>query len=543
MLKVLIVDDSALFRTELKTMIDWERHGFYISGEAGHGASAIELLKQDDPDIVITDMDMPVMNGTALIDHIEKHFPHIRVIALSAFDHFDYVRHSMKKGAIDYVLKHRLNAEALLESLEAARESLLKYKSEREKQNAMRMEMLKEREAMRQKIVFQLLEGSLSETETGESTMTSLDIPLDSRNLMVAVIEIDDFSFIEEKYNSKEQDVLLKTFMDISKEILAGWEKSFFLQLSKGRFAVIFSLDNAGMLSVYQRLYTVLNRIRLETAKFLNITASIGVSGVCDELRNLHNAYREAVSRLNEKFYKGKNSIFIEYTPVRYEESFFFLDIRDEKAIYAALAQLDFNCAESRIKEIFSKLSDLKVSKKSIQMICAELMNIIHKIAKEAGIEISQLYQREDMPYLLIQKYETLKEIEEWILSLAHKLVSLLERLRIENNQLSGITRKAVEYIHRNYGKDISLTDVAQYTGVSGSYISRLFKKECRMGFAEYLNRVRVEQAKWHIEHGELKLKEIVCRVGFNNYNYFFKVFKEVAGMTPLEYEQFCRKA
>jgi two-component system response regulator YesN len=273
----------------------------------------------------------------------------------------------------------------------------------------------------------------------------------------------------------------------------------------------------------------------------LNITACFGVSKVCKEVHELCHAYSEAESILKNKFYKGKNGIFIEYTSSKYEEGFFSLDIKDEKAIYTALRNLDYESVKKRIEEVFNKISSLQLSSKSTQMICAELINIVNKISKDTGIEISKLYTSEDIPYNMIQKYETFMEIKVWVLNLYNKLIAMLELMKIDSH-LSENTRRAVMFIHRNYRNDFSLSDVADFVGVSSSYISRLFKEECRMGFAEYLNYVRVENAKQYIENGEHKLKEIVSNVGFNNYNYFFKVFKEVVGMTPLEYEQDCKR-
>jgi two-component system response regulator YesN len=542
MLKVLIVDDNALSRTDLKTMIAWESSGFYISGEASNGINALKLMENDLPDIVITDINMPLMNGIELIDYLEQHSPQVRIIALSAYDDFNYVRQSMKKGAMDYVLKHQLDGVYLLEILQAAGSSILKYRNEMDRQNEIYVELSNSKAFLRQEFIRKLLEGGILGIDEIKSKLDALDIQIDMESLVVTVVEIDDFRLIEEKFTPKEVDILIKTFMDISKEILGEWEHSVIVHSSKGKFILILSLGKiVSVMYMYNRINTLLNRIRSGIKKYLNITACFGVSKVCKEILGLHQAYREAETILKGKFYKGKNGIFIENTSNKLEEGFFCLDIKDEKAIYKALKNLDYENVERLIEEVFEKISNLRLSSKSTQMICAELINIVNKVSKDTGIEVSKLYVSEDIPYNMIQKYETLMEIKEWVLALYTKLISILERTKI-GGQLSEVTKKAVEFIHRNYRTDVSLRDVADFAGVSSSYVSRLFKEECRMGFAEYLNHIRVENAKQYIENGELKLKEIVTCVGFNNYNYFFKVFKETVGMTPLEYEQVCRK-
>ncbi len=192
-----------------------------------------------------------------------------------------------------------------------------------------------------------------------------------------------------------------------------------------------------------------------------------------------------------------------------------------EKEIYTALRNQDEERVKQRINEIFDRIKASRLGSKSTQMICAELIHIAGKVCRDFGMEISTLYTSEDVPYNMIQKYETLMDIKEWVLGLYLKLIAMLKLMKI-NGTLSKVTHKAVEFIHRNYQNNISLTDVADFVGVSGPHISKLFKEECGIGFAEYMNHFRVENAKLHIENGELKLKVIVKRVGFNNYNYFF---------------------
>jgi two-component system response regulator YesN len=537
MLKVLIVDDDVVSRMNLKTLIDWEGNGFCIAAEAENGRQALAMIERDVPDIVITDMSMPLMNGIDLIDHLDRHFPQVRIIALSAYDDFDYVRQSMKKGAVDYVLKHQLNAGMLLEILKAAEQSV-------QKRSEVDRDLGIARSVQRRDFLRRLLEGT--EPEDFREKWNELEIRLDDKNLAVALAEIDDFPFLEEKYVSAEMEKLLKAFMDIAREIVRECENTELVHLEKGRFAIVFSLGNTtSQLYVYSRLYGMLSRLGAEIAKYLNITACFGVSRVCRNAADLPRAYREAESLLKNKFYMGKNRIFMnEHPGERREESFYVLDIRDEKAILAALRNADYESARRRVEDIFGKVSNMRLSRKSTQMVCVELVNIAIKAAKDNGIGISDLVDGRESPYQIVQKYETIGDLKEWLLQLYRKVTTMAGEMNVAEmaDPVSDVIRKAVDYVRRHYQNDLSLADAARDAGVSASYLSRLFKEECGIGFAEYLNRFRVERAKRLIADGEMKLKEIVQNVGFNNYNYFFKVFKEITGMTPSEYEAECKR-
>ncbi len=541
-LKVLIVDDDAFSRTDLKTMIDWERAGFFISGEASSVTGAIQFIENNMPDIVITDMHMPCMSGVELIDHINKNWPQIKVIALSAYDDFDYVKQSMKKGAVDYVLKHLLNPGNLLDILETARDAVMKYRSECNQRNLITEQLSDRKSILCKEFIQSLITGELTDSDEIASSISTLDINIDKKNLVVAIAEIDDFAFIEEKFSPKEMDALIRTFLEMARGILSDWEKSIIEHLSKGRFIIIFSLgDVYSMLFIYNSLYTMIDRIRSGVKKYLNVTACFSASKVYSDISKISQAYREADLMLKDKFYKGKNSILIEDTERKKEDGFLCLDIRDERDLIAALRELDNEKVKQLIDMIFDRILNNRLGSKSTQMICAELINIVNKVTKETGLEISKIYTNDEIPYNMMQKYETIVDIKEWIMGLYGKLIIILRNLKVGNKH-SEITRKAIEYVNKNYKKDISLSEIAEFTGVSNSYISRVFKEDCGMGFVEYLNRIRVENAKNLIENGKFKLKEIVAKVGFNNYNYFFRVFKDIEGMTPLEYEQICRK-
>jgi two-component system response regulator YesN len=176
---------------------------------------------------------------------------------------------------------------------------------------------------------------------------------------------------------------------------------------------------------------------------------------------------------------------------------------------------------------------------KSTQMICVEMINILNRVAREMSIDIGRIYSDADIPYDEMKKYETITDVKQWILDIFLKFIDLIEVYQIKTDFSENI-QKSVEYIHKNFKRNISLNDVAEYIGVSSSYLSRTFKEECGKGFVEYLNFIRVEYVKRLIEDGNGRLKDIIVEAGFNSYTYFFKVFKSMMGMTPAEYEETC---
>lgn len=540
LLKVLIVDDDIVTRTSLSTMLDWEKQGFALAGGAVNGEHAIRMIENNLPDIVITDMSMPIMDGIVLIEYLERKYSNIRIIALSGYDDFDYVRQSMKKGAVDYLLKHKLTPGLLLAALDAARQQIRHKQEEQADRHHTKEQLASAKEILTQEFILQLVTGEIKETEKITRGLRRLDINLDTKNLVVVAVEIDDYSLLADAYPVNERNKLLRTFLEIARGMLNEYGKSVIAAVSEGAFVILFSFGdiNSGAY-IHNHVTSALERIKTGIWKYLNITASFGISNPCGHIPELSGFYMEAQKALKERFYEGKNRLLRQSTAERNNQSNYTLDLQDEKNLTLLIKSFEKQAIHAYVENLFREIQNEKVDYNAVRMIAAELFNIATRIAREAGINISVLSG--DIPFKMLQKYDTASDIKILILNIYDRLVDLL-KASIPQKAYSEITKKAVAYIHANYSKSFSLNDVAEHAGVNSSYLSHIFKGETGKGFVEYINSVRIEKARTLIENGNMGLKAIVKELGFSGYNYFFKVFKEFVGMTPLEYEESCRK-
>jgi two-component system response regulator YesN len=541
LLKVLIVDDDAVARTHLKTLIDWEKNGYVVCGEAQNGMNAIHLIRESLPDIVVTDMSMPVMNGVALIEYIADNHPAINTIALSGYDDFDYVRQSMKYGAVDYLLKYRLSSESLLAVLSAARDSILRDRDAGARKQLMQERLSAGSTALKKDFIRRLLFDDTKDIPSLQQEINLLGLELDTRNLAVVAFEIDDYQMLQEKFTRKEMGTILSSIEDMTVQILKDSGKSVASHIDKGKFVIIFSFGSIHSdLFIYNQMLTSVDRIKVSIKRYLNITASFSVGKLLNNIAEIGRYYQEADLALRDKFYKGKDNILRESSIQKAGKKFTNLDIQDEKCILHALKAMDRKKLSEHVDRVFEKMLENEPDYKSTQMICVELINILNRVAREISIDIGEIYTDEDIPYDEMKKYETISDVKQWILHIYLKLIDRIELFQLRSDYSDNIT-KSMEYIHKNFKRNISLNDVADYIGVNSSYLSRTFKEECGKGFVEYLNFVRVEYVKRMLGDGHARLKDTAVEAGFNNYTYFFKVFKSLTGMTPAEYENSCR--
>jgi len=537
-LKVLIVDDDMPMRTSLKTLIDWESNGYVICGDVANGSNAITFMSKCQPDIVITDMNMPIMDGVELIEYLQEKLPHVKIIALSGYDDFDYVRQSMKKGAVDYLLKHKLTADVLLEVLNTVRTSILKERKERDDIKFKQEILASATDIIRNTFVNKLIQGEFTDKESIAAELKYAGVDIDLRNLVVVAVEIDDYQLLREKYAPKDLSRLINTFMDLSRNILQESGMGFIEHIKDGEFIIIFSFGHsASTLFVSNRVTNDISRMKTSIKRYLNITASFGVSKLCPDIMDIGKFYNEAKELLRDKFYMGKDRVFTHEPLKTASEKYFSLELKEERKIILLAKSQKKEELNDFISGLFNEMKKQNVGHHYVQMVTAELVNIARRVAREMGIDFAGLFSEKEATHDIVTKYDTADDIKHWVLDIFDKLVSAIEMRDIKDSY-SEITLNAIKFIWKNYNKNISLNDAAEYSGVSSAYLSRVFKEDTGKGFIEYLNNYRIERAKILIQSGDIIIKEIYSDLGFNNYNYFFKVFKEFVGMTPNEYEE-----
>lgn len=538
MLKTLIVDDDIFIYSHFKKLIDWEGEGFQLCDAAGNGLEALRIIDRERPEIVITDMNLPGLNGVALIRHIQQSYPGIKVIALSAYDDFEYVKDSLKLGAVDYILKHTLTPELLRGLLRSVKQTISHEAAANEADQRLMEQLKTGKTLLIQKLVHELVKEGSDDGETIRQKLSDLGLELGMRNLVVVAGAIDDYPALREKFSHNEMNDLVNSLLEISGEILRDSEKSLIAALGDGKFVIIFSFEQLhSSQDIFNQVLTALNRIKTTVKRYLNITACFATDGICENIMDVHKYYQKSERLLSKKFYLGKDQIFNSPVTVKLAYDQPILEIRDEKIIAELVKRLERDQLVSYIDQIFEKLQHVQPHLSAAKLTFFSLLHLANKIARDCGIDNSLIYGAMRDPYQDLDKLGTVLEVKNWILAIYEKLIDSLKIFRLHPAG-NAVTRKAMEYIYKNYKKDISLGDIADYAGVNSSYLSRKFKNELGQGVIEHLNAVRMSHAKALMEEGCKKVKEVAGEAGFNNYNYFFKVFKDSEGMTPLEYEK-----
>lgn len=527
MRKALLADDDYLVRTYLKTLSAWEKAGFEIVADVRDGEEALEVLKKNTVELVVTDMAMPLMDGIELIRRIREKYPHCYVIVLSCHDEFEYVKEAMKEGADEYVLKNALDEESLYTQLVSAAEALEK----REHSKAFEAEEPKVEAAGRRNGKFfffnQILAGTLSE-EDREQERIKAGVRGRYQNSAVIVIRVDEkpdeeADPLEEMKREQHYLELLHKFCEKLEETAAEIQiKKDMIYIGNGTFCCFVDLTDLYKGSVmYQKLTTMASACykicREEAGGF-----QIGVSNICIGADALRMGYQQARTMMKNSFYDRDGIAYYDPDRKMGEEL-------PEKAVL--LLQQEEELRRKKDKDRF-----LTLAQEAVQAFREELTD---------GELVIQWLNQLGQP-VIRQTGKNLSSVSymDEVLPVIHTIADRLFAGRQEElpEKLSRPVQLAAEFALEHYRGSVGLSDAAAAAGVNATYLSYLFRQEMGTGFSNYLLKLRLEYAKQLLGESGLKMWQVAEQAGFHDYHYFSKVFKKTIGQTPAQYKNNTKK-
>jgi two-component system response regulator YesN len=533
MYKVLIVDDDILARNYLVTLIPWQAFDFRIAGQATNGSEAMMFIEASKPDIVLLDMNMPGMSGVELCKWMQEKDPTILFIVLSSYDTFDFVRESLKSGAIDYLLKHEVHAENLLEVLNKAKVTLDNRSSamKRNEELERNWDMTNHRKAI--ELIRELLLGRNADVQLVEEHLTR-NLGMELKNVIIITLQVVHFSMLTDSFTENEKQIYIRSIRDLYWQSHVDGNQLFFY-FEDGRFAALLSYpEHRSEGAIAQKLDSELRRLEKAMHHFLNVRIVFGASAAANQLLQARNQFLAASrlleDRLLQQFTGAKTGDGLEEaTP----NPATFLRLDQERDLLTALNLQNRTQVHAIVQQIFSSLKDSRIQHAAtIQNILKELLTIAHKVWRNRGLGdmkpsnnyTSGLWKEQ------AERCMTVVGMRTWVTD--YYDVVLDEMIRQDTRAKTPYVNQAITYIRNHYAENISLELVAKSIGITPSYLGRLFKDEVAQSFTEFVNQHRVTMSKQLFEQG-MSIKHIYESVGFSSYNYFFKVFKDIEGVTP----------
>lgn len=533
MISVMIVDDEFIVRQGIKTSIDWEAHGIKIIGEAMNGQSALPKIRTLRPDILITDIRMPVMDGLTLAEKVREEMPEMKIIILSGYGEFAYAKKSIHLNVAEYLLKP-VGAEELMKAVLTQRDIITgeRWKNAELQKNKLLVE--ENIDFIRARFIQGLLKNKYTDESVIKSKARNLRINLDGPQHQIILIDIDDFFLLSEEMSATQKDNLTQAVLKIASEQINTYTNCTLCQSESDYFIGVVNLKEGMEIPLESICLEIQKMIQEELS--LSVTVSTGLPYA--NLASLACSYHEALLALRKKVYKGKATIICYKDLEEADKSSpVFFPTQKEKELLAELRFLNKEKVRELTNDLFTKFLEEMVDYSLIKMTTLRLILMSMGILEELGINIEEELQVKFIPDQEIEKYETIKDIKDWFIHTLHMFINLIAEKK--SKRYKDIVSKSFQYVKDNYNQDISLEDVAKAVFVTPPYFSKVFKAETGENFTSWLNRYRIEQAIALLKKDpSLKCYELSSYVGYNDYKYFSSIFKKITGLTFSEYRE-----
>ncbi|MBW9172416.1 response regulator [Clostridium estertheticum] len=518
--KVLFVDDESMALELLKYILDWEKLGFSVCAACWNGKEAVDAIDKYEPDVIITDIKMPVMDGLDLIGYAREHGKeNIKFIVVSGYGEFEYAKKAMKYGVRFYLQKPILQEE-ILEIIIEVKQQLDQIQREKEgTQIDQKVEL--------NGVLIHLIQGHDSK-ETFEYLKSVWDGDTLKMGWNCIVIELESTDQLD--IQGKFKNTRLKVRETIDK-VVKGDFAYFTLEQSLNTFIILVSLKNE------KSHESIINRLAQNIYQSLDFAFSsgftIGVGENVVGIKSIKHSYGTALESLGHRFYRGLNCLIF-YTEVKEKTfNFEFNEIFMSSKVFEAVEEVNSNKIKNIIDTTFEYFKMHRIHPDIVimftsNMIC-KINNLIYESDHKAKCFIDNHTIRE-----LKEHERTMDELKKVFEDFCIGYCEYFIKIRNKNSESNVI--KIEVFIKENYKRNITIRELSEKFYMHPTYMGQLFTRKFGMTFNEYIHGLRIEEGKRLMKITNLKNHEIAEVLGYSNYSSFLKQFQKYTGIKPTEF-------
>lgn len=528
MKKIMIVDDNALSVEGIEKNIDWATLGTQVTHIKYDGGSAIEAMKQEPADIIISDIEMPDLDGISMSRLAISINPFVKVILISAYDRFDYAKRAIRIGVYDYIEKP-IDYQYLTEKIRGAC-SLI----DQERKN---MELLKaSRPAMIEKFFNDLVHYSGREASWHLSSyMEYLNLDLDYRYYTVVVFDVENAAELKKELGVAQYEMLLFRLNDTIREYSRIFDFSYLLKGFDG-LELILCQNSSNVSHVLQSVHKTVSSI-VEAHADSPLSLNVGIGNIVSELWNTHLSHESAHHALEYRFFFPQKNIFDTREALGRNLSLEPFSDSSEDELIRLICQKDYAAMEQWIKDFSADLLSKYQSRDFIFVRIYSLLGKILKFLYELNIDAKDLERKIAQTYARLDSFNTSEQFFSWLNEICTLACQRLDSsLKTYHDQLC---ESVLSYIRENFeNSSLCLHDIAKYANVSPTYLSALFKKNMKISISDSISSARIEAACRYLKNSNLSLKEISEKCGYANQYYFSTSFKKWKGISPSSFRE-----
>lgn len=533
MIKLLIVDDEPLIQVGLQSMLPWESHHIEICGFARNGQEALKLIAIHQPDIIIADIKMPIMDGLELAKICKEQYGTFPLfIILTSHEDFQFVKEAIHYDIIDYLIKLELTPELLLASIHKAQKII------QEKQEVENTISSFSHSFFYDRFFISLLHNLFETPQQFNEEAAYLKLSFSAPYYVVAQ---GLFTCQAEQDVSCTHDELLALYhssLKMLERLIPKYVPCYLLSLDPHYFCIIFYLSDDKITRYISLIEETLLTVFSMVHKYFNVTLTASCGCPVSSPLSISESYQEARQMLHLStaehpiiFYETHKPSTKSTSATTFNMSLF------KEALREAFEEYDSSMLQhtlDAIIELFEEHPEKYLQ--AIDAACNILYLSLSLLAHGEEI-ITQIFMGYDEGYRSIYKQTSMPQVLDWLRHLSEGLCHHLAHH--QKSQTHKMVLQVKQYIDQHLTEKLSLPEVASLFHITPNYLSLLFKKHSEVGFSEYMSQRKVDYAKKLLAESDLKIYEIAEQLGFENAFYFSKVFKKIEGCSPRDYKQY----
>ncbi len=524
MLKVLLVDDEPFIRQGLSILIDWEKEGYQIAGEASNGNDAVAFLEKNKVDLIIADIKMPEMNGIELLKYIKSNqLSEASYVILSGFYEFEYAKTAIRQNCTDYILKP-VQKEDLIELLGRIRKQCadeeIKRKGDKEKSKA-------------------LFDRNMTSLIWGKYDDINMKYVKEHMKLGKELRYIDievDFSGLSTPISELEKRNVQRKLYRQCQELLGEYRYHVVFDVTKNEDCHDIGLIYWGYMSKEKGMSEkeYLSKLVAQIEKSVEYPILVYVGNQVEQLENLSESYRTAsIARSFKGFRNDKDISYYEEEMKNRTGS-----VLEKQKLDTLVQAIEMNEKETIEQAVETIYQEIQASNLDYQLINVCINYVLFQLVHIASEQDNNVNQEEILQYISSDAFEReiVRGSSMHFTMFAMKFADYLSQLR--KNASRGVLAEIEKEIEEHYGENLSLKTLSEKYFINSAYLGQVFRKKYGQSFKDYINSYRIEKAAQLLLRTDDKVYEVAEKVGYHNLDYFINKFVAEKGCTPTKYRK-----
>ena len=528
MTKILIVDDEPLVQIGIKSMINWMEYNIEICGTALNGKKALDMIETHSPEIVITDIRMPILNGLELAKASRETFGTIPLfIFLTSYEEFQLIKEAMSYEAIDYLIKLELNPQSLLNAVKKALSRLETLHISVEYKDLGRPLL----QSYYEKFFMRLLHNLFDSEEQFKLQSKDLKLDFSEHCYFTALCEIQERNSKEMEYQKRMN--LYSSTLEVAKEIIIKHLPAYVVSLDLKHFAILFHLKTRREYDEETVKNAFLNVSEM-VHNYFNVNILTAVGSPVNHPLKICESYQEARQvSLRERV--GGSLVFFNSKDTNSIRNAFNISVF-KSDITKAFDEFNTDALSKTLSEIIElfKANPLRFPQAADG--ACNILYLALTLLPDGEETMAEIFSSYSDGYRSIYRFTNVEQIVDWLKLFRDGLCLILRSKR--KTYKAHVITNVQNYINSHVTEKLSLNDVAGIFGLSPNYLSILFKKNCAFGFSEYIAHAKINKAKKLLLEQDIKIYEAADQLGFESAFYFSKVFKKITGDSPRNFIQ-----